>query len=424
MNNLIDTIPFIGVRGDVLIETRDAKTGKLAQRSEGHNLFTNYGLERFKKSCAGVIGTQYGRNIYFDEGGEDGMYSAPSTTSFGLLKYLYLTDNASSISAEDNQIPGTVTGFASRQTYSGSDTIQGNVNLNECIFGQSSLKAVFDFGTDRGNGTHKSVFFSDRLISLFNPLSAFSPSGVDASFVRAYTKVVESDDGYFYGFIGTTLYKINAADLTEITTYTLPATPTNASIFDVSSGYCYFATSYSSTTLYVFNLSDSTSTTITLPAVNNTFSGAVNGGYLYYPYSNTRIYKVDVSTGTSEYNNVTLPYNGGFIFRCGSQLYWAQDMGGIYAYNYSTNTLSIQNATLPSNAYYLINTYSMTNAFFYNRTNFTTYYNGSSVASCYPLFKLNPIIKPANMITGRVLDAPVTKNNTQAMKVTYTITFS
>ena len=256
MSNLIETIPIIGVRGDVLIETRDAKSGKLAQRSEGHNLFTNYGLDRFRKCCASAIGIQFGHNIYFGENEEEGIYSAQNSTSFGLLKYLYLTDNANPISAADSRIPGTVTGFASRQTYSGTDLIQGSININECIFGPNRLKAVFDFSTDRANGVHKSVFFSDRLISAFNPLFSVFPSELEISFARGYTKVVESDDGYFYGFVGTTLYKINASDLTEVNSYTLPATPSEIAIFDVIGGKCYFATSSSSTTLYVFVLSD------------------------------------------------------------------------------------------------------------------------------------------------------------------------
>lgn len=427
MNNLIDTIPFIGVRGDVLIETRDAKSGKLVQRSEGHNLFTNYGLERFRASCAGLIGCQYGRNYYFDDIAGDGHLHALNTTtssSLGLLRYLYLTDNDTALSADDLVPPGTVTGYASRIPYAGADALIGNVNINECLFSRTSLKAVFDFATDRANGTHKSVFFTDNLIATGNTAYRYEDTGINYSLARNYACFCEADDGYFYGTYGTTLYKINPTTLEEAATYTLPATPIYSAIFDVYNGKCYFCTASNSTTLYVFTLSDSSSTTMTLPAVSGTYGGAVIAGYLYYPYATTRVYKFDLSTGASEYKTLSAyAYSNGSIIRVGSQLYWVTNNStyNIYTYDYDTNTLT--ELTGVQFAFDSVsNTYSLTGKF-YAKTSTVSYYSGASSNAQYVLKKFRPEAA-ANMITGRVLDTPIEKNNTRTMKVTYTITFS
>lgn len=423
MSKLIETIPFIGVRGDVLIETRDAKTGKLAQRSEGHNLFTNYGLERFRKHCTVAIGAQCGKNTYFNDSASDELCCVTGINSygFGLLKYLYLTDNTSAITADMAQIPGTLTGYASRRPYTGTDITRGSININECAFSRGKLKAVFDFATDRANGTHNSVFWADRLITEFNAYNALEDSGIETSFARAYTQVAESSDGYFYGSVGTTLYKIDPTTLAEVASYTLPATPSAYAIFDVNDGIFVFTTSSGSTTLYVFTLSDSSHTTKTLPSPTSAYSGALINGYLYFPYSTTKIYKFNISDGASEYKSVTLP--GAFVHRSGSQLYAHGDTSGlIYTYDYATNTLAATLSATPESGNCICNTYSLANKLWFSRT-ISSYYNGSATNYVYILNKLNPSKPRANMITGRVLETPITKDNTQTMKVTYTISF-
>ena len=422
MSNLIETIPFIGVRGDVLIETRDAKSGKLAQRNEGHNLFTNYGLERFRKYCAAAIGCQFGANKYFDEGSADEANSTYGLNGdFGLMKYLYLTDNENAITADMAQIPGTVTGFATRTPYTGTDTSRGEINMNECVFTRDKLKAVFDFATDKANGVHKSVLWADRAFNLYNAYGSIEDSGLEASFVRGYTNVAESSDGYFYGFVGTTLYKIDPTTLSEIATYTLPASPATQSVFDVTGGYCYFTINATSATLYIFKLSDSTNTTITLPIASSLYGGAVVDGYLYYP-SASRIYKVNVSTAASEYKTITISAN--YVHRSGNQLYLhAEGNSIIYSYDYAANTATDTLCKSPGSGNLYCNSYSLTNKLWYKRST-TCYYNGSTNGAINTLYKFNPAKPAANMITGRVLDTPIEKLNTQTMKVTYTISFT
>ena len=422
MSKLNETIPFIGVRGDVLIETRDAKTGKLAQHSEGHNLFTNYGLERFRKYCVAGIGAGFGANAYFSENGANDVYPQISGTSWGFLKYLYLTDNEVAVSANSRRIPGVLTGWADRMAYAGADITKGTINANETILGRDGLKCVFDFATDKANGTHKSVFWGDQAtLATYNARSNYSPlvsSG--AKGLRGYQNYVQADDGYIYGHVETALYKIDPTTCEEIATYTLPAKPGLNAIFDVYAGNLYFCTSGESTTLYVFTLSDSTNTTKTLPAAASTWGGAIIDGYLYYPYSSTRIYKYDLSAGTGIYNSITLPDSNGFIVRSGSDLYYISFSSALlYSYDYSTNTLTSK-FTLPSQ--YTRSTYNLPGKLLYLDP--LTSYVGGTPNTVWAFMTVDLTILTANMITGRVLDTPITKDNTQTMKVTYTITFS
>ena len=427
MSNLIETIPMIGVRGDVLIETRDAKSGKLAQRSEGHNLFTNHGLERFRKYCAMGIGGQFGCNTYFDENLIEEVYQVSNSVYFGFLNYLYLTDNAETIAATDRLVKGAVTGYASRAIYSGTDVLRGTLNQNETLFMRSGLKAVFDFATDRANGVHKSIFWADDITTSYNKFASLEDSGIQYSFTRIYNRLAESSDGYFYGSSGTTLYKIDPTTLAEIATYTLPATPTYNGMFDVNDGLCIFTTGPSATTLYVFTLADSTSTTKTLPVASSSYCGALVGGVFYYPSGSSKVYAYNISAGT---NTSKTPGISGLspdtIIRCGNALYITKHSADalIFAYDYSANTNTSTGVLRPLgdvDGTTLCNSYSLAGRLWQMRR--ITSYNGTSPFYKYTLQKLNLSLAPANMITGKLLDTPITKDSTQTMKVTYTISF-
>jgi hypothetical protein len=282
---------------------------------------------------------------------------------------------------------------------------------------------VFDFATDKANGTHKSIFWGDQAtIDTYNMAAQILSSGIQYSLVKNYVGFVEADDGYFYGSDGTTLYKIDPTTLAEIATYTLPAAPVATAIFDVSGGYCYFNSSQWSTTLNRFKISDSTNTTITLPALSSTDGGAVIGGYLYYPYEGTKIYKINLSDGTSEYKSIALLSGDNFIRRCGSDLYVIPYSSSIRTakYDYAANTLTDTNCYLALETYY--SSHSLTDKLWCKRQ--VNSYSGPTGVTTYQLLQQDLTKGMANMITGKLLDAPITKDATQTMKVTYTITFS
>jgi hypothetical protein len=428
MSNLIETIPMIGVRGDVLIETRDAKTGKIAQRSEGHNLFTNYGLERFRKYCAMGIGGQFGKNAYFQENTESEVWSATNASSWGFLKNLILTDNAAAVAATDRRVPGNLTGFATRYPYAGANITQGSINMTETRFTKSGIKTVFDFATDKGNGTHRSVFWADGLISAYNNYASFEDPGFAYSPARTYSNFAESNDGYFYGNVGSTLYKIDPTTFAEVATYTLPAAPSSSGIFDVTDGICVFTPTYGSTTLYVFTLADSSNITKTLPGGSTSYcyGGGLVNGILYYAGGNDTVYAYNIAAGT--YTSKA-PSGVGTInvcLRCGTTL---AIMGGNASakcsfYDYATNTATGTECYTPVDrvdGQSACNTYSLTGKLWHPRK--ISCYGSDSIYSVYAIHKLDLNNGRANMITGKLLDAPITKDNTQTMKVTYTISF-
>lgn len=261
-------------------------------------------------------------------------------------------------------------------------------------------------------------------INTYNSYSCLEDSGNAYPLARKYTTMVESNDGYFYGALGTTLYKIDPTTHEELATYTLPATPTQDAVFDVSDGVCVFSNSPFSATLNVFMLSDGTSTTKNLPYASGSYGGALLGGILYYPYNQSTIYAFNITAGT---NTSKTPSGAGSIYRVmrrGSALLLLNSSNIFFEYDYTSNTVTATGITAPispANGIVPFNTYSLAADIWQSRQ--IACYNGTTLYYTNALQKINFSKISANMITGKLLDAPITKNNTQTMKVTYTISF-
>lgn len=406
----------VKLRGDIKFELFDAMTGAKQLETEEHNVVTNYTYWLLRNSIHGLIGGQYGGNSMFNEQNSNNEHSlnVMSSKDLGFLKNLYLTDNSIAVSASTVKTLGTVTGFATREPYVGTDVLRGSVNINECLLKLGSAKLVFDFGSDRANGTHKSVFLTDREYTETNVAPNIVDAGYTSQINRAYTVFVESDDGYFYGALGSTLYKIDHTTLAELETYTLPTSYSNG-IFDVAGGFCYFTSDRKSGTLYKYSLSTETHTTFSIP-VSSSNSGAVIGGYLYYNYSNTRVYRVDVATGSSTSQSISAAYSAA-IYRLGSTLYLVTDK--LYAYDWDANTLTPA-LFMPTASYPIYNTHSLIGQM-YCGVYISSYYNGSNLISKNILRKAEINKDMSNACTAKVLTTPVVKSAGQTMKVTYTI---
>jgi hypothetical protein len=434
-----DSVSLMGLKGHVKVETFDARTGMREKWTEGDNVFTNYGLRIFRNSCALLIGGHFGRNIFvpeYEPGGSRHWMDNARYQSMGLLQYLYLTDNMAPLTASNVTVQGNITGWSERATTASTDPLRGTLNINESLFANNRLTAVYDFATDKANGTHCSVFFADRTPTEYqNDLLLYGFSGHYATLARAYVWMVEGDDGYFYGTVGDILYKIDPITLEEISSYTLPATlNNNNTLFGVYNGYCYFHVgSGSSTPLYCFRLSDSTFTTFSI-ATSYARGGAIVDGYLYYAYSNTRVYKVDLSTGTATFNTVSLPgTSSGGALRCsGGYLYYVVGGGGLsgspggssanfYLYDYNANTVG--DAVFARAGYnFVFSTYSLPAGTLWLQVNASSYYDGGTTSISRSWLSKYDLSQPlAGAITAKLLDEPVTKLDTQTMKVTYTI---
>lgn len=424
--NEIARIPAFELKGTVDIKTFDYRTGMRMAWERGHNLFTDYGQARFRDYCVGAIAGQFGNGRTFAENDANDVCLQYNNNNMGILKNLITTDNTASISASDRMIPGSFTAYAKRGVTASSAGTLGSYVVENSYYDRTKIHAEFQFLTTQGNGTHGSIFWSDAAttdLSVANPYTQFQDATFVGKMARTYTYVAESSDGYLYGCYNATLYKIDPATLEELTTYTLSTVPVGG-IFDVSEGLCVYNTGHQDNTLRIYDLSSQTESTMSISAFR-TRGGAILDGYLYYPYFNSFIYKVDLSAKTSTSISVSLPSDMSAIFRNNGSLYWE----GSNSDNYKIYTLDYANATLTatgfygSNYQYTYNTHSSGGLFV--QRSLTTYYNGTSSVIGYTLLR-KPFpsgLGSANMITGKVLDSPVTKNDGQTMTWTYEIQF-
>lgn len=423
-----DHAALLRLAGHAKIELFDAITKKKTFETHGHNLFTNYGLERFKRMSHLLIGGQFGVNAYFNENNAYGEASNCfiDQSDFGFMKYIYLTDNASAVSASDTVVPGTVTGYAGRDPYTGTDTLRGSVNTIESFLLPGRFKAVFDFATDKGNGTHKTICWAAFTNTEYDTKRALDSYTDDYRCTNAYAVVVESDDGYLYAALnsGTYLYKLDPTTLAVLATYTMAHTIYMPSdLFEVVGGVCYH-TSSGGTTLYAQVLSTAAETSHALPSLSNSYGCAAIGGYLYYTYNGYYVVRVNLSdlSYTSQYNATLATLTAYRMVRMGSNLYAITQAGLIYSYDWSTNTATATGNSTPVSPRYIGNVYSLSNLLYV--ISIASYYYGNSTRTTSRIMSINFSKSKANMITAKLLDSPVTKNSSQTMKVTYTITIT
>lgn len=417
------TIPPIKLSGHVKIETFNDHTGKKVFETEGHNLFTNYGLYLFRSLSKLIIGEQFGCNFWLPE---NLLSTAINSSDTGILNYLILTDNTNAITVNDHVIPGNITGICRRYYGTSTDPKYGLLNMGESKFCENYFRGVFDFATDRANGTHKSVFFanatdntSQGYMNLLAMKKAILPTYKP---VRTYGRFSEDENGNLYGAYGTTLYKISPIDYSEIGTYTLAVQP--YLLFEVIGNTCYYIGSANATTLYITDLSSGSTTQKTLPYGPNVYYNCIINNYIYINYYGT-IYKINLTDLTYSSKSISSNIQGynvsnPALCRGNSNLY-ALDSKAIYQYDFEANSLTkIESVNLsscnPSNSAHHV--FPLFNESAY------CYYSGSSSTNFDFIYTLDSSFRCSNLITGKLLDAPVTKTSDQTMKVTYTISFS
>ena len=405
MNEFISPVRLAG---NVKIETFNDHTGKKVAETEGHNLITNYGLYCFKTASKILVGGQFGSNIFESE--DNVSLSSPSNVGIGMVYGIALTDSAIPITSDCFKIKGNITGKAYRNYSVSTDPLVGLINLKECLFTEESIKMVFDFATDRANGTHKSVFLSDKGFD-----SLVYDWGYKAlnkcKLQRTYTKLCYADDGYYYFSVGNTLYKLDPNSFQEIATFPLSVDPY---FLDVANGKCYYS---DGDALYITTLS-STNTEKRTIANTKIGRGCLIGDYLYINELNSAyIDKYNVSSAVNEYKKLSVtPTN---LYKSGDSIQYT-DGNGIYSYDYSSNTATKIGETVSGSSFFNSASGGTPKM---NKT-INSYYNGPSVNANQIICECNLAHVGANTVTGKVLDAPVVKTSDQTMKVTYTISFS
>lgn len=390
------------------VQLFNAKTGALEHEENSHNYLVP-AIDDIMKAMSRLVITQGAR--YLNEG------FAVNARAFDPFRYLVLTNNSDAVDTNESLFDSeTVIGYAYKvQTYSGTDVLRGSINAVESNVNHDSATYIFDFATDKSNGTFQSLFFSE-------------------SQTLATTRVYnETKQGLF----------------------------TNSSNCLCDDGtYIYFPTS--STTIERYLVSDySYVDEITLSqAVTNTIKDITTDGTHLYTIQSSYVAKYTLAgTFVGEYS-VGNANNNSIVYRSGDGLLYLGQSSGLYSLTTSGASLTYIGSigTTPSalgktnndellivaGGSMYVNNFTLTSFEFYANTTgailgvsnedstkviaFTSesqYVNNidDSPDTKYGLSEIKTSER-FNVGSRIRLDAPVTKTNSQTMKITYTFNFS
>lgn len=138
------------VRGFVKLELFDDLTGKKIEEITSENFISNYVYQYWDQLMR--------KSFIYHDGSLQGALTGFSTLLPFPFQTFVLLDYNKPEDAENERIaPGKVVGYATRSTYSGSDTKRGSINLTESFANAEQLHYVFDFPTHAANGTFQSL---------------------------------------------------------------------------------------------------------------------------------------------------------------------------------------------------------------------------------------------------------------------------
>lgn len=139
-----------GVQGNLTVELRDAATGKTQELRKAHNFV----------SLAGKRHLEWIQRAYYFKNGISTLnptldvdYQPPLTQDHIVLSSL----TAAASPSTEWQMFGKLIGYAGKYNYSGTDTFLGTPNISLCEATPTYAKWVFDWPTHAGNGTIGSV---------------------------------------------------------------------------------------------------------------------------------------------------------------------------------------------------------------------------------------------------------------------------
>ncbi len=414
---------------ELKIELFNAITGEKEREEVSHN-YIPPGVSKAMRDVARKF-TINNRNLLNNN------FTQNSVTALtSLFNYIVLTNNSEAINESKEMFYNDPhIGYASRlNVYGGLDTKTGTININESNGSDYQQKFVFDFSTDRSNGTFQNLYFVKDPSSVI--MMEDNPYHATAS-VNVYDEVMGNDssghvnfgldtDGeFFYRIHNTHIFKYDAnLVLISFTPLSLPLQTNTLSIqpFCIDNGFIYVWSKVSPDSFY----------TLFKFALDGTFiSKAVN------IYGNTQMYVVGV------YNNhVRVSYNGASIQGYHKDtLVWTSTLP---AEENLPNTESLMRV-VGGKCYYNNLVYDrINNVFKYGATN-CYYAMCKKGADFYKLVDVghatnpeyqNDVINHSKIFTkffpekfsnigSRVkLASPVTKTNQQTMKITYTINIS
>ena len=469
MNEKVKNVQFglsKKIKGHVKIELRDAETGKLKYEEEGDNLVTNA-----LASLVNIIASA--NKSYLD----DLLMPVATRALGGLMMFdAPLTEDAGNIHFPSNQ--ANLSGFG-LQSVNSSNGSQGSINNSESGKTSSGYIKVWDFGTSQANGIINSLALTSHLNTPFYHNTSCEMHNIMAADGSDYWHdccPVYYDGEYLYfmrsnrtGSSGSytttlTIYKeriplvkfkvadtFNVRDYPEVvTTVTFDSTSYNPDIHAWHAGYdgyayCVYASG--STVRYLriktddlsFEISDGwQSFDVTGITFQSTWHKCCKGYFYVGSSSRQVIYKINISNLT-DVSSIALPEgyylenmrqdynmhnmrNGGVMFA----MYCAASSGASGYYDHYRMILTHLGV--------LVKQLTITS------TNSYTYYyfnaEGKFICEEFPFYWgtrsdntfVNSIYEYSGHITSNFLGtiynlaAPIVKNATETLKITYTLT--
>lgn len=407
MKEKLDLLP-LKLKGHVKVEMFD-KEGKLLHKQEGDNYIShgvNAMLRRVQLSWL-TAGLPHNQNKQYGALDNDG------TVHFA--KYLVLTDNdAATDASADAMLQGDVIGWCATTEQSYSDPNSGLLNVTESYVDLDRIHLVFDFATDRANGTFRSAYLSE-----YNtPMQAKElPLTPVAKLAKAYNySSLCYADSYLWTRINSTVYKIDPETGEEIASYNVED---NITAMHVHDGYIYYTQYLSGGSYYLrkYEISTGSKTSIVLSGGSTIAS---DGDYIYAA-GGSSIRKISIATfsitETKSFSNSV-----SILFYRDGVLYGGRSDGRGYIIDFDAGTMTPTSYVSMDRqiAYDGVNDYILDN---YN-TAYKRQGSYNTETNCM-LCTTSLFSKSAIGIFSRYrFPSNVTKDDTKTMKITYDVEFS
>ena len=394
------------VKGIATVQLFDAKTGALELEAKTHNIIYQDVYDWLKsyqwdKFCTGAYNKT---NTYGGYWEMDNIYLVTSAKPESERVDIYTYD------ATQNGNPGQQVGWASKSTYSGSDTQRGSPNASESYANNTRLHWVFDWPTHAANGTFQTIIWANTL-----GLYLTQPSITIPYEDNAETSLGLAFDGtYFYVLKPNgTLYKIDQSG-TTIATYNLGISVDPVSGMNLTyDGTYLYAMQWNgniykiSTNGVVIGSPISTGIVSYGQWAYTPIGIAYLGGYFYILNYNGTLYKVTTSGSIVSQVNTGLSFataNGCDLACDGTYLYTTNNSGTLYKLNTSGTVVGTFNTGINAGRY-------SSHGLAYDGANICMAVNDSRA-----LYK---VYGTSRYFARTLLASPITKTNQNTMKVIY-----
>lgn len=209
LNEALNTSDFIDkIRGHVTVELFDAKSGKLVEKQEKHNFIANSGKEYLRSRQRSNFKNQIS---VLNTAADTDVAPIECFNAIALTDSVLTPDPASEWS-----IPGKLIGWANKSTYSGPDLYRGTPNATLSTTSTLSTKWVFDWPIGAANGTIGSISWGNNINSTDGFLG--TSTYIQSQPFPGIRVVAYANSNMIFGGTGTTVTVYNSS-MTQITSF-------------------------------------------------------------------------------------------------------------------------------------------------------------------------------------------------------------